>query len=231
MAEIPNFPDKSQKSRLVGPTEPPQTKSIPKLDKIVSGTVTVKKSPLYKRAISAIIVEDVRTVGPGVVRDVLIPALRDLAFDMVNGFASRTFGIQIQRPSTQSMIRHTSASGVFNRAVSQPVNYSFTNSNRPTMNTPDGKGGYTSTATKNETFVLDDFVFEDRGQAQAALEGLENLIEEYQQAPVSSLYDMLGLTSDHVQQRWGWRSTVGAEVIRSSSGGYILRLPKAQPLD
>ena len=56
------------------------------------------------------------------------------------------------------------------------------------------------------------------------------LIETYGQVTVGDLYDIVGITGEHTDELYGWLNvgTAKAERVRD---GYLLRLPKALPID
>lgn len=228
MAEVHmDFPSNSLKGRLPqSDFPPPNAPERPKLEKIIDGNVTQRKKPWAKRTIGMLIVQDIRTTGVNLFNDVLIPSLRDLAFDMVQGAASSTFGVDIRRASTTSLTRFVQGQQRSVQTASPQTNYNAISrpaSTRPPM-------GLTAAQLVPETITIDDLVFDDRGQAERVLEGLDNLIEEYGQASVWDLYEMVGISTDFVQQKWGWRNMQGASVTRTRDQRYALTLPKIQSI-
>ncbi len=57
-----------------------------------------------------------------------------------------------------------------------------------------------------------------------------DLLSRYNQVTVSEMYDLVGLTGKFTDERYGWTDLRGAEPVRVQ-GGYILGLPKPEPLD
>ena len=62
-----------------------QTEQRPELKPMVSNTTILKKRSFLSRAAEAIFSEDSQTIGGYIVKDVLIPAVRDTLYDMVTG--------------------------------------------------------------------------------------------------------------------------------------------------
>jgi hypothetical protein len=55
-------------------------------------------------------------------------------------------------------------------------------------------------------------------------------VSRYESASVADLYELVGLSSVHTDNRWGWTDLTGAGVSRIR-GGYLLDLPEPEPLD
>ena len=45
------------------------------------------------------------------------------------------------------------------------------------------------------------------------------------------MYDLSGLTPPYTANSYGWTSIRTAEPVRVRDGGYVLKLPKASPID
>ena len=79
-------------------------------------------------------------------------------------------------------------------------------------------------------FDYGSLVFESRGEAQAVLDEMDNVLDTYKFVSVADLYDMASLTPPFTSNKFGWTNISTAEIVRVSDG-YIIKLPKAQPLD
>ena len=56
------------------------------------------------------------------------------------------------------------------------------------------------------------------------------LIDTYQMVKVADLYDLVGISCDYTANNYGWTNLRNASVERVRDG-YILKLPKALPID
>ena len=74
-----------------------------------------------------------------------------------------------------------------------------------------------------------DITFETRGDAEAVLEQMDDVIDRYGIVTVADMYDMADLTAPYTSNKYGWTSINSAEVVRVRDG-YILKLPKATDL-
>jgi hypothetical protein len=74
-----------------------------------------------------------------------------------------------------------------------------------------------------------DIIIQSRAEAEDVLDGLRNLIHQYEVASVSDFYGLVGLTGEFTDDKWGWYDLRSAS-IRAIRGGYVLMLPRTQPI-
>lgn len=70
---------------------------------------------------------------------------------------------------------------------------------------------------------------ESRPEAETVLDNLYDILNKYDVVSVSDLYELVGITPQHTDQKWGWTTLQGAGVSRMRDG-YLLNLPEPQPL-
>jgi hypothetical protein len=78
---------------------------------------------------------------------------------------------------------------------------------------------------------FDDIILETRGEAEEVLSCLADLTQDYGQASVADLYDLVGITGQFTDNKWGWTDISSASATRARNGGYVLNLPKPILLD
>lgn len=202
-----NYPSNSHRERDAK-EEPTTTR--PKMEKVVSGNVSERKKPLGTRIAENFGGEDLKSVGSHVFFNVLLPSAKDMMYDAVKeGFARAIFGDGARPRSSNS---NTPRGGAFTNYSG----YSKTKNERPANAAPAGK---------DDDFQ--DIVFQDRGDAEAVLDQLVMLIEEYGSATVADLYECAGKTGPFTAAKYGWSNLSSARVDRER-GGYYLNLPKAK---
>jgi hypothetical protein len=76
---------------------------------------------------------------------------------------------------------------------------------------------------------FDEIVLEGRTEAEEVIDRLYEVISRYESATVADLYQLVGLSSNHTDHKWGWTDIRGAGVSRTRDG-YILDLPEPIPL-
>lgn len=76
-----------------------------------------------------------------------------------------------------------------------------------------------------------EIVLSSRGEAEEVLDQLIEIISQYQQASVSDLYAMVGISPAYTDQKYGWTDLRGANAQPVRGGSYLLNLPQPHPLD
>ena len=82
---------------------------------------------------------------------------------------------------------------------------------------------------ETQSHSYDDIFLETRGEAEAVLTRMDELIDEYGTVSVSDLYDLVGVTGSFTDCKYGWTDLRSASVSRTRDG-YMLKLPRAMPL-
>jgi len=205
MDEIYSYKSNSHKSK---------EEQIPerKIEKVVSGTVkTKKKSDIQKFA--DIFIEDINNVKSYILMEVLIPAIKKAIFDIV------TNGID--------MILYGEAGRTRNKStIASKVSYQRYYDNRM----DEQKRDYRISSVRNG-FDYDELIFPTRGDAEAVLDAMNEIISQYGIVSVMDLYDLANVSTDNYQlNRYGWTDISGCKAIRVRDG-YVLNLPRPLPIN
>lgn len=181
-----------------------------KIEKIVRGPVkTKKKSELLKLA-DVFISEDAKNVKSYVLMDVLVPAIKKAISDIV------TDGIDMILYGTTGKNRK--------RSTSEKISYRSYYDRRDDDRRPIGE--YSRTR-----YNYDDIIIESRGEAEAVLTRMGEVIDTYGVISVADFYELVGEKGDYTDHKYGWNSIRNADIARVSGGGYMIRLPKAMAID
>ena len=73
-------------------------------------------------------------------------------------------------------------------------------------------------------------ILESRGEAEDVLERMDELIATYQVVSVADFYDLVGVSGNYTDNKYGWTDIRNASVIHVRDG-YMIKLPKALPLN
>lgn len=212
-----DFPSNSHKSKVEPEAEPKREKLAP----VVSQPVSKRKKPLGKRIGETIAGDDMHTVGQYILMDVLLPAFKNTISDVVTqGIERALFGDSAR---TRSQVQHRPASHQQYAPRTQYNRPTTTASARPVMG-----GGPSISQRGRATHDFDEIVFPSRGDAEIVLQELLGHIEKYQVATVHDFYDLVEISTDFTNVKWGWYNLNGVSVSRVS-GGYLLNLP--QPIE
>ena len=178
-----------------------------KIEPIVKGKVTKKKNNVRKLT-DTFVSEDIQNVKSYVLMDVLVPAIKKAISDIVtNGVDMILYG------ESGRSTRKTNASTVSYR------NYYD--------NRRDDR--YSSSRTRTG-YSYDDVVLETRSEAEDVLTRMDELSDTYGVVSVADMYDLVGISCNYTDNKYGWTNLRNAEPVRVRDG-YMLKLPKALPID
>lgn len=181
-----------------------------KLDKVVTGEAKRIKKNEMARFKDVFISEDAKNVKSYILSDVLIPAVKKLINDIV------TDGIQMILFGGTS--RKSGVSGSRVNYVSYN-NYSNSRNENSVVRRP--ATGYS----------FDKIRIDNRGEAEEVLSQMDAIIEKYGMARVTDFYDLVGVTGNYTDNKYGWSNLSTARIVRTSDGGYVIELPRAMPIE
>jgi hypothetical protein len=205
MAES-EFPPNSDKAKL-GETEEKNVKQV------TSTPAVRRKKGIGKQFKSIFFGGDARSALAHMFYDVVIPATKEMLVDAGREGLEKLIMGQSRRQ------RSAPPSG--------PTGY--VSYNRMAM----GQRQQPARAISQRARVRHDFdeiVLETRQEAEDVIDRLFDLVGSYGSASVSDLYDLVGIPSNHADQKWGWEELRGSGVSRVR-GGYMLDLPEPEPLN
>ena len=58
---------------------------------------------------------------------------------------------------------------------------------------------------------------------------MDEIMEEYEIVRVADLYDLVGVTGEHTDNKYGWTNIRNAEIERVRDG-YRIKMPRALPI-
>lgn len=181
-----------------------------KLEPIAKGKA--KKKSEVKKFADVFIAEDVTSVKEYVINDVLIPAAKKAISDII------TNGID--------MILYGEARGRDRRGNGSKVSYTKYYDRERDRDYDRSR----SRTTRRSVYDYDDIILDTRGEAEEVLNRMDDLIDTYDIVSVADLYDLVGIQGNYTDNKYGWTNLRNATVQRVRDG-YLLKLPKALPLD
>lgn len=219
------FPPNSHKSKESLRAEPAQAEQKPKVQRVVTTPVRRRKKPLGKRMKELFLGSDSISVKEYIVQDVVVPAIKDMVSDAVSGGVERVlFG-----DSAPHRRRYHSPGPSSNRGRVY-TNYQGYSSRDARDRPPFQSDRRRRSVEMRERRRFDDILLATRAEGEDVLRRLYDLIETYEAATVSDLYEMLGISRRPTDDNWGWTHLHNSQV-RRTSGGYLLDIPDPEPLD
>lgn len=193
-----------------------RSKQVPQeekqIEKVVTGAVVVKKRTFGQKFKSVFFGGEFKSAARYVTADVLLPAIRNLMVD------ATTRGVErIVYGDSRVMPRRPTVYG-------SRIQYNSPVVRRDRAYLPDQPSRPLGRQVRRET---NDLVLASRDEAETVLERLNDIIDKYQVASLADLYDLTGLPTTHVDNKWGWTDLHNVE-IRQVRDGYLLDLPPVE---
>lgn len=179
--------------------------------KVVTGQVRTQKKSEFSKFMGNFVAEDLKSVSSHVCSDVLIPGVKKILYDVLTGglntllFGGRGIG---------------SNSGSVASRVSYRDCYTRSYDDRRPLDRPRAATAYS----------YDDIIFESRSEAVEVLTRMDELMEKYKMVRVADLYDLVGMTGNYTDNKYGWTNIASAEIV-PVAGGYMIRLPRAMAIE
>ena len=201
-----NLPDNSHKSR--NDKKALEAKEEKRAEKVVHGKVK-KKGNGVRKFTDIFISEDVSNVKDYILMDVIVPSVKKAVYDLIVGALDMSLyggrGNSGKRP-TADKVSYRDYSSVSRR------------------------DGYSSDRTRTSSgYSYDDIVVETRGEAEAVLSRMDEIMEEYEIVRVADLYDLVGVTGDYTDNKYGWTNIRNAKIVRVRDV-YKIDMPRALPI-
>lgn len=203
-----NLPDNSHSAREKKKAADDQQEPK-RAEKIVHGKVKTKKNKTRKLT-DVFITEDAANVKNYIVMDVIVPSIKKAIYDLVVGALDMSlFG----------------GRGGGKRPTADKVSFRDYNS----VSRRDDRTYGSNSRTTASGYSYDDIILDSRGEAEAVLMRMDEIMEEYEIVRVADLYDLVGITGDYTDNKYGWTNIRNAEVVRVRDG-YKIKMPRALPI-
>ena len=210
------FPTNSR----VGRAKNNEEESRPKVERITTGKVERRKTPLGKRFKDMFVGGDASSVGSYILFEVLLPAAKDAISDAVSQGMDRLIFGDSRRSSSRSNSRPgTSSYTPYNRYASTPP--------WKADRREDPRRDVSRRSRASHDFG--EILLGSRIEADEVIEKLYELCSQYGQATVADMYNLVGVTPQFTDEKWGWIDMQGTDVKRTRDG-YMLILPRPETL-
>ena len=180
-----------------------------KINAVVSGSAKTKKKSEIRKAADIFISEDVHNLKNYLLMDVILPAVKRGimgALDMI--------------------LNGGKVGNYYNDNNSRTPKVSYRNY----YDEPRDDRRYGGQQRARTRFDYEDIIYQTRGDAEAVLQQMYEVVDRYGLVTVGDMYDMARLDQPYTSNKYGWTRLNNVEVVRSGNG-YTLRLPRALPLD
>ena len=186
------------------------------LDKVVSGEVSMKPKTISSRLKGIFFGGDFNTAGQYVVSEVLLPAFRNLLVESVSKGADRLiYGDSATRRRPSTYAPRVQYNNPVSRGPAQSLTYL--------------PGQRPMDRWNQNRKAAEDVVVGTKEDADSVVERLIDIVDMYEIVSVADLYELLGLPSSHVDNKWGW-SNLAAIEVRQVREGWRITFPPLEEI-
>lgn len=214
------FPGNSRNLRK----EQPALKAEKKIDRITVNDPVQRKKPLGRRFVELFVGGDTRGVLGSVLMEVIVPATKELIVDVGReGVERMVFGENRTAARRANQGRTGGPSGYYS--------YGAASRSGP-IGAREEPRQISSRARARHDF--DEIILPTRAEAEDVIDGLFQIVSQYDIVTVADLYAMVGIASNPIDTQWGWsdiRPPGGGSSVQRVRNGYLLNLPKPEHLD
>lgn len=217
---IPDFPSNSRNPRPE-PGDVPAVEEAPtkkKFEAIDPGaTVIRKKTSLGKRFMSTFFSADPNSVFGYLVRDVLVPAAKNLMIDFVTQGIEKAVKGDSYIPSTSRVSgtrTHFSYNNQFARQAGPSPVESPTRRGRP----------------RSSVYDIGEVFVPDRNFAEMTMEQMYAAVKRYGAVSAGDVFDIIGETPTYIDYKYGWMNLDGLRTRRTNQG-YQFIFPPLESLE
>lgn len=207
---------KKERGLVPGPAEK-------NLEKVVTGEVIERKKGLGMKIKEAFIAADYKSTGNYVFWNVMLPAAKNMLWDMGTKAWSRTlYGQDFGGPGVPRGGLHGQQTHI---QYNQPVQRLPWQTPQQPMD-PRLAQQIQAMAVPQPMY---DYIVSSQAEAQRILTMLQDTTEVYTVATVADLHTLLGRRVDHTDHTWGWESLAGARAYQTRQG-WALDFPAPKPV-
>lgn len=194
-------------------TEKEETKEKREVTSVISGKVVdTGKKKWYRRLSESITGDDAKSVVSYVILDVAVPALRDMAFDIVKEGAQRAFYGEATPRNSRST-----------RSGAVRTNYGAAYKTASGGGEPIRKEREMSKRARS-THDFREIAYENRADVEMVMDELLEAIRDYGEASVADYYKLSEIEPTWADNRWGWTEANDIGHPRRTRDGWMLEL-------
>ena len=188
-----------------------KAQEVKKITPIVSAPVKTKPKSAWNKFTDSFVSEDGAKIKDYILMDILLPSVKKTISDMVtNSVDMLLFGGKNTSSRSNVPATRVSYRSYYDSGRSQYTEY--------------------SPRSVRSSYNYDDIVLKNRGDADAVLNEMDNIIRRYGFVKVADLYDLVGIQGSYTDNNYGWTDLRYAEVVRQRDG-YLLKFPRPMPIE
>ena len=177
---------------------------------VVTGSTSTKKQNGLSKFANSIITESFENVGSWLFSEVVIPNIKKAISDLVtNGVDMLLYGKASGPRSSSSSISKVSYGSYYSKPEREVVR----------------------AGSDGSSVTYDDIIFSSRGDAEAVITAMEDVIGKYGSVSVADFFELSDVPApNYTLNKYVWTSVRNAQVLRCRDG-YIIKMPRAKAID
>jgi hypothetical protein len=192
------------------------------IQRVTKGQAIQRKKPLYKRFKETFTGDDQVGVFEYVMLDVLIPGIKDIVADVATtAIETSLFGGDV-RP--RSRRRHGRGGGGY-------TSYNRMSDRRDSGRRDRDRDDDRRDRRRDRGHEQREYIVPTRHEADDVLDTMIECLSKYDSVSKRDLLSMIGEPHNFTDEDWGWTDLRGARVHRIGRDGYLIDLPRPEPLD
>lgn len=221
-----DLPSNSIRARKSADKQTPEEQPKKEVERVIYSSVNRRKKPIGKKIKETFFGGDPRDVTEHIVQDVVVPGIKNTVTDMLIEAIERAFYGEVRSGSRRGAAR-------YGRADHTPYNR-YSSTGKPVEKLwngkPDPRNANGATKRGRALHDFDEIILDTKSEAEEILDRLVGHCEQFEGVTVAELYTMLGEKPNFTDYKWGWDDLRDARTSRVR-GGYLLDLPRPEPLD
>lgn len=190
---------------------PPNTREPKNISRVTEGDIVKPKRTMSQKLSYIFGGQNFQSAGGQVILDIVIPAIKQTLVDAATQLVERLIFGESLRPRSRSRSTWTSYQQMYRREERPPTTGFSQPRSRP-------------------SYDIDRILLESRNDAENVLSSMLDLLGHFDAVSVADLNEMIGVSSSHSDQKWGWTNLRDARV-RITPDGYLVDLPEPSSLD
>lgn len=182
-----------------------------KVEKVVKGAVRTKPKNGIVKLADVFIAGDMRMVTDHVFKEILTPMVKKFFYEAITAGAGMFIYGESTKPKSESKASKISYRSYYDK--------------------PEDRR---ETPAARSVYDYDDAVFDVKSDAVEVLLRMDEIVERYPFISVADFKELTGIKTTPTDYNYGWtkNSVKTAEVVyRPREGGYVIKMPRALPLD
>lgn len=176
-----------------------------KVEKVIQGEARTKKKNELEKVADVFLVEDRARAKDRIINGLLVPMVQNFIIDMITVLL-KGGSSQDRAPRTVDRVSYRDYDRDYDRRRDTP------------------------SSSARRSYAYDDVLLRNRGDAEAVLDQMRDVIYRYGFASIADLYEFAGLKSNYTDTKYGWSDLRDADIV-PVRGEWLIKMPRVTPIN